>query len=152
MTESDSGPAPGRDLPADPRRLMLADLVARLAAGLAARARAYEAAAGEARGALRQALEGLARAKHAQAADLAPLGSALGVSQPALPAPFPAKTPPGWGVILGEAFQAERDLEAIGRELAGLALDPAVKVLAARLAAGADRDGREVRKLYLRYT
>jgi hypothetical protein len=152
MTESDTGPVPGRELPADPRRLMLADLVARLAAGVTTRARAYEAAAGEARGALRRALEELARAKHAQAADLAPLVGILAVPPPALPVSSPVATPPRWGVILGEAFQAERDLEGIGRELAGLAPDPAVKALAARLAAGADRDGREVRRLYLRYT
>ncbi|HEX2501979.1 MAG TPA: hypothetical protein VHO73_11020 [Methylomirabilota bacterium] len=151
MTESDAGPVPGRDLPADPRRLVLADLVARLAAGLATRARDYEAAAGQ-EGALRRPLQELARAKHAQLADLAPLCDALGAPRSALPTPALASPPLAWGVILGKAFQAERDLEGLGRELGGLAADPAIKALAARLAAGADRDGREVRRLYLRYT
>jgi hypothetical protein len=40
----------------------------------------------------------------------------------------------------------------MGRELAGLTEDPAVRALALRLVAGAGRDGQEVRKLYLRYT
>jgi hypothetical protein len=55
-------------------------------------------------------------------------------------------------VILGEAFQGERALERTGHELTGLAEDQAVKILGARLAAGAARDGEEVRRLYLRYS
>jgi hypothetical protein len=55
-------------------------------------------------------------------------------------------------VILGEAFQAERFLEEMGRELAGLTPDPAVRALALRLATAAARDGREVRRLYLQYS
>jgi hypothetical protein len=139
-------------MPDDPRRLLVADLAARLAAGLAGQARAYEAAAGWATGDLRRGLEDLGRAKHTQEADLAPLARALGVPAPLL-APAPAAgTAPGWGVVLGEAFQAERTLEEVGRELAGLTADPAVRALGARLAAAADRDGKEVRKLYLRYS
>ena len=57
-----------------------------------------------------------------------------------------------WGATLGEAFQAERVLEGIARELAGLAPDPPVRALAARLVAAVSRDREEVRKLYLRYT
>jgi hypothetical protein len=134
---------------ADPRRLVLADLVARLAAGVTTRARAYEAAAGQAQGDLRQALDRLGRAKHAQVADLLPAARALGAS-------VPPASPPGriraWGVVLGEAFQDERDLERTSRELAVLAGAPALKTLAARLAGSAARDAQEVRKLYLRYS
>ena len=135
-----------------PRRLMLADLVARLAAGVVALAREYEAAAGQAEGALGRTLEDLARAKGTQAADLAPLASALGVTGTSAPPPAPLKAPLSWGVILGEAFQGERAIERIGRELAVLATAPPVKALGARLAAGAARDGKEVRSLYLRYS
>jgi hypothetical protein len=152
MTEPDATSAAGSDASTDPRRLVLADLVARLAAGVATGARDYEAAAGQAEGALRQALEELARAKHAQAADLGPLARALGVPVPSLPPASPPNSAPSWGVILGEAFQGERALEWTGRELAALAPDPAAKALTARLAAGAARDGEEVRRLYLRYT
>jgi hypothetical protein len=113
------------------------------------RARAYEAAAGQAQGDLRQALDRLGRAKHAQVADLLPAARALG-------APVPPGSPPGppraWGVVLGEAFQDERDLEWTSRELAVLAGDPRLKALAARLAGSAARDAEEVRKLYLRYS
>ena len=130
---------------------MVADLAARLAAGVAARARAYEVAAGQGEGALRGVLEGLGRAKHAEAADLAPLARALGVAAPPLPPETPPGAPPSWGVVLGEAFQAERGLEQMGRELAGLTPDPAVRALALRLAAAAGRDGAAVRRLYLRY-
>jgi hypothetical protein len=131
---------------------MVADLAARLAAGLSARARAYETVAGLADGDLRRGLEDLGRGKQAQAADLAPLARSLGVSVPSVPPETAGGLVPGWGVVLGEAFQAERTLEEMGRELAGLTADPAVRALGARLAAAADRDGREVRKLYLRYS
>ena len=136
----------------DPRRLMVADLTARLAAGLAGQARAYEAATVQAEGALQRSLEDLGRAKHAQGAELAALARALGASTPPAPSETPAGTSPDWGVILGEAFQGERALEGMGRELASLTTDPAVRALALRLAAGAGRDGGEVRKLYLRYS
>ena len=139
-------------MPEDPRRLVVADLAARLAAGLAGRARAYEAAAGRANGDLRRGLEDLGRAKHAQGADLAPLARALGVSAPSPPPEMVAGTAPGWGVILGEAFQAERTLGQMCRELAGLTADPAVRAMGTRLAAATDRDGQEVRKLYLQYS
>lgn len=139
-------------MPGDPRRLAVADLTTRLAAGLAGQARAYEAATGQAEGALRQALEDLGRAKHAQAADLALLARALGVSTPSWQSRTPAGAPLGWGVILGEAFQGERALEEMGRELAGLTSDPPVRALALRLRAAAGRDGGEVRRLYLRYS
>jgi hypothetical protein len=43
-------------------------------------------------------------------------------------------------------------VETIARELAVLASESLLKALGARLAAGAARDGQEVRKLYLRYT
>jgi hypothetical protein len=134
---------------------VLADLVARLAAGLTTRARHYEAAASRARGELQQVLDRLGRAKRAQAADLAPAARALGAALP--PAPSPAQTPvltvtDPWGMALAEAFQGERDVEWTSRELAVLAEDPALKALAARVAAGAARNGEEVRKLYLRYS
>ena len=136
----------------DPRRLVLADLVARLAASVAGQARAYEAAAGQAEGALRHALEALTLAKRAQAADLTPLAQALEVSAPSAP-PLPSTGgSPAWGVILGEAFQAERALEEMGRELAGLTEEPADRALALRLATAAARDAAEVRRLYLRYS
>jgi hypothetical protein len=152
MTDTDATPAAGADASDDPRRLVLADLVLQLAAGVAARARHYEAAARQAGGNLRQALEALARAKHAQATDLAPLASALGVSTPLPPPASPLPGPASWGIILGEAFQGERAMEAIARELAILAADPPLKALGMRLAAGAARDGQGVRKLYLRYS
>ena len=152
MTESDTTPAPGYDISNGPRRVVLADLVARLAAAIGRQARDYAVAAGQAEGALRHALQELAHAKHAQAADLAPLARALGVSAPSLPPPLPSGAPPSWGVILGEAFQAERVLEGIGRELTGLTADPTVRGLATRLAAAMARDREEVRRLYLRYS
>jgi hypothetical protein len=152
MTESDPLPPPGYDTPDDPRRVVLADLVARLAAAVVAGARDYEAAATRAAGALRHGLEALARAKHAEAAELAPLARFLGVSAPVLPPPLPSGVPVSWGEILGKAFQAERVLEGVGRELAGLTSEPTVKVVATRLIAAVSRDREEVRRLYLRYT
>jgi hypothetical protein len=152
MTELDAASAAGPHASADPRRLVWADLVARLAAGVATGARDYEAAAGQADGVLRQALEERARAKHAEAADLGPLAHALGVPVPTVPPASPPDSALSWGVILGEAFQGERALEWTARELAILAPDPAVRAQAARLAAGAARDGEEVRRLYLRYS
>ena len=137
---------------ADPRELAVADLTARLAAGLARQARAYDAAAAEAEGALGQALAALGRAKHAQLAALTPLARALGISaQAAMGAPPPGR-PAGWGVVLGEAFQGERALEGVGRELARLTVDQDVRATASRLAAAAAKDGGEVRKLYLQYS
>jgi hypothetical protein len=152
MTESDALP-PGYAESDDPRRLVLADLVGQLAARVATQARAYEEAArvGPSEP-LHPTLEALARAKQAQAADLAPLGRALGAPTAPPSAPPPPDTPPRWGVILGEAFQGERELEALAQELARLAPDPAVGTLAGRLAAGAHRDGEAVRRLYLRYS
>src|SRR6185295_10198615 len=68
-------------------------------------------------GALREALARLAQASLAQAAELVPLARALGVP------PAPA-SPPGvatsLGTTLGEAFQAERTMEWVSRELVGL--------------------------------
>ena len=61
-------------------------------------------------------------------------------------------TPVSWGAILGAIFQDERVLEGIARELAGLASDPSIRALAARLVTAVSRDREEVRKLYLRYT
>jgi hypothetical protein len=136
----------------DPRRLAVADLTARLAAGLTRQTRAYDAAAGQAHGELRQALEDLGRAKQAQFADLTPLARALGVSTPAATSVPPAGAHAGWGVVLGEAFQGERALEVVGRELASLTVDRDIRALAARLAVAAGRDGGRVRKLYLRYS
>ncbi len=152
MTESDALPPSGYDTADDPRRVVLADLVARLAAAATAGARGYEAAASRAEGGLRHALEELARAKHAEAAGLAPLARSLGVSAPLLPPPLPSRAPVSWGEILGEAFQAERVLEGVGRELAGLTSEPAVRALATRLITRVSRDREEVRRLYLRYT
>jgi hypothetical protein len=158
MTEPDVTTAPGASEPdpGDPRRLVLADLLGRLAAGLTTRARRYEAATSRAEGELAQALDRLGRAKRAQAADLLPATRALGVSvpptSPESPASPGATGPRAWGVELGDAFQGERDLEWTGRELAVLAVDPALKALGARMAGGAARDAEEVRKLYLRYS
>ena len=136
----------------DARDLVVADLVGRLARSVTEGIGRYEAAARQADGALRDALEALGRAKHAQAADLAPSARALGV--PGLPAASgsPTSSPPAWGVILGEAFQGERALERLARELGTLAGDPLLAALAGRLSAGAAQQGREVRKLYLRYS
>ena len=136
----------------DPRRLAVADLTARLSAGLARQSRGYEAAAARSGGPLRQVLDGLGRAKHTQVADLAPLARAFGVPTPTAPSEIPAESSPDWGVILGEAYQGERALEGTARELAGLATDTAVRALALRLVTGTGRDGGEVRKLYLRYS
>jgi hypothetical protein len=151
MTESDARP-PGDAASDDPRRLVLADLVGQLAARVATQARAYELVAGPGAGPLRPALEALARAKQAQAADLAPLVRVLGAPVRSPWTPPAPESPFAWGVILGGAFQGERELEAIAQELARLAPDPAVGALAARLAAAAHRDREEARKLYLRYT
>ena len=136
----------------DPQQLAVAHLTARLAAGLTRQARAYDAAAGQAGGELRQALEDLGRAKQAQFADLTQLARVLGISTPTAASASPAGVRAGWGVVLGEAFQGERALEEVGRELAGLTVDRDVRALATRLAAAAGRDGGRVRKLYLRYS
>lgn len=136
----------------DPRQLAVADLTARLAAGLARQSQAYDAAAGQADRELRQALEDLGRAKQAQFADLTPLVRALGIPTPAAMSASAPGAHAGWGVVLGEAFQGERALEEVGRELAGLTADRDIRALAARLAMAAARDGGEVRKLYLRYS
>ena len=151
MTESDALPFPGYDPPDDPRRVMLADLVGRLAAAVAAGAAGYEAAAGwprrapgRARGARpRQARRG----RRSDPAGADPGGGA----PPRRPRPPPV-TPVSWGATLGAIFQDERVLEGIARELAGLACGSAIRALAARLVAAASRDREEVRKLYLRYT
>jgi hypothetical protein len=148
---SDAPPIPGQVMPGDPRRLVLADLVARLAGGLAERAGAYETAAAEADGALRQALAGLAEASRAQGVDLAPLARELGAPTTP-PPPSPSGGATSLGTTLGEAFQAERTMEWGSRELAGLAPDPATRALAGRLAARAAANAQEVRRLYLRYT
>jgi hypothetical protein len=152
MTESDALPFPGYDPTDDPRRVMLADLVGRLAAAVAAGAAGYEAAGSCAEGPLRDALEALNRAKHAEAADLAPLARTLGVSAPPRRPTPPPGTPVSWGATLGAIFQDERVLEGIARELAGLASDPSIRALAVRLVTAVSRDREEVRKLYLRYT
>ena len=153
MTTPDASPARPPVSADDPRRLGLADLAGRLIGGLAALARTYEAAAQHAHGALQQALGELARAKASQVAVLAPLARSLGVVGGPPPAPVPVpETPPAWGVILGEAFQAERTMEWGSRELAVLAEDPTIQALAILLATGLGRDLGEVRKLYLRYT
>jgi hypothetical protein len=136
----------------DPRRLAVADLVAQLVARVATQAGHYETAAAAATGALPAALADLARAKHAQTAALAPVARALGVPMAPIPGPPMPDPRPTWGAILGEAFQGERTLEMASRELARLTPDPALAALGARLAAGARRDGEEVRRLYLRYT
>jgi hypothetical protein len=151
VTEPDVGAVAGQAGPEDPRHIVLADLAAQLLAGLAARAPAYEAAAASTPGALGAHLAALGRAKRSQAAALEPLARILGV--PPAPAPPATAGPsPAWGILLGEAFQAERGIELIARELVRLAPDPAVRELAARAAADAKRDAAEVRKLYLRYT
>jgi hypothetical protein len=152
MTETEVRLPPSADPADDPRRVTLAHLAGRLAAGLATQTRAYQAAAEMAGGALRQALEGLTRAKQAQSAELAPLGQALGVPTPSVSGPAGPAGRPSWGVVLGEAFQGERTLEGTARELARLALDPTITPLAARLATCAARDGEQVRRLYLRYS
>jgi hypothetical protein len=131
---------------------VLTDLIGRLVRGAMECAGRYEAAARQADGALWEALEALGRAKRAQAADLAPMAAALGVPVPSVDAGVPGSSPPAWGAVLGEAFQAERALERTARELVALTQDPAMKALAGRLAAGAAEQGREVRRLYLRYT
>ena len=152
MTESEATVEAVREASTDPRRTVLADLVAHLAVGVIKQARCYETAAAHADGLLRETLDELGRRKHDQAADLLPLSRALGVPAPSVPTPTPPESTPAWGVVLGEAFQGERALEATGRQLAVLAQEPALRDSAARLAAGAARDGGEVRKLYLRYT
>lgn len=152
MIESESLPPSGYDTANDPQRVVLADLVSRLVTAVATGTRDYEGAAIHAEGSLRHELEELAHAKRTEAAWLAPLARSLGVSAPLLPPPMPAGTPVSWGEILGKAFQAERVLEGVGRELAGLTSEPAVRALATRLIAGVSRDRKEVRRLYLRYT
>jgi hypothetical protein len=135
----------------DPRRLVLAYLMSRFAAGLAAQAAEYAQAAVHAAGALRGSLQDLARAKEAELMALAPSAHALGVSTSIPDAPVDSPPRP-WGVVLGEAFQAERTLERVGRELAAGAWDASIRALAARLTSEIAQDREEVRRLYLRYT
>ena len=152
MTVAGVDPAVRPALATDARRLVLADLAGRLARGLAERAVRYEGAASLATGPLRQALERLGREAQAQRAEIASVARALGTSgAAALPGP-PPSGPPAWGVILGEAFQQERGLGRLAGDLGTLAPDPALKALAARLAATAAERGGEVRRLYLRYS
>ena len=152
MTEPVAPSTSAPDWGADPRRVALVDLVRQLAQGVAMRARDYESAAAQASGELQAALERLARAKQAEAADLLPLARALGVTPPGVAPSASATAAPRWGVILGQAFQDERTLEWTARELAVLAGDPTLRALAARLAGVSARDGQEIRKLYLRYS
>jgi hypothetical protein len=150
MTEPAAPPEISAFAPDDPRRLVLADLVAQLAAGLREREAAYAGAAGRAEGALRTALEALQRAKAAQREALAPLARALGVPDAA-----PASRvdgPDHWGAILGEAFQGERTLERITREVAAGVVDPPTRALMAGLAIQIARDRDAVRRLYVQYT
>jgi hypothetical protein len=149
MTEPAAAPPPTAPVPDDPRRLVLADLVGGLVSGLMGQAAEYERAASSAAGALRQSLEDLYRAKQAEIAALAPLARDLGVTA-AVPPPSGPDRP--WGVVLGEAFQAERTLERVVRELAAGAVDPGTRALSARLNSEIARDLGEVRRLYLRYT
>jgi hypothetical protein len=152
MTPPHPDLAPPPVQPGDPRRVGLAELVGQLVAGTAALGRGYERAAPRAPEALQRALRDLARSKEGQTATLAPLARALGGPEPTSAPPGPLAMAGEWGVVLGEAFQAERALELAGRQLGALAEDPAVRALAAQLAAGAARDRAEVRKLYLRYS
>lgn len=152
MTPPPAALAPPPVQPGDPRRLALAELVGQLLAGAAALGRGYEGAALRAPEALQRALRELARSKEGQTATLAPLARALGGPEPTSPPSAPLAMAGEWSVALGEAFQAERALEMAGRQLGALAEDPAVRALAAGLAAGAARDRAEVRKLYLRYS
>jgi hypothetical protein len=131
---------------------VLVDLIGRLVRGVLEGAGRYRAAASQADGALRQDLEALARGKDAQAADLGALARGLGVRAEPVAAELSRSSPPRWGVILGEAFQAERALERLGNELGALAREPTLQALAGRMVAAAARQGGEVRKLYLRYT
>jgi hypothetical protein len=150
MAEPAAAPPPSGPVSDDPRRLVLADLVTELSAGLIGQAAEYERAASRAAGALRQSLEDLYRAKEAEIAALAPLARDLGVT--ASPPPPPSGPDLSWGVVLGEAFQAERTLGRVGRELAAGAADPATRALSACLTSEIARDREEVRRLYLRYT
>jgi hypothetical protein len=140
------------DVGDDPRRVVQADLLARLLAALVTRARDYDAAAAQAAGALRQALEELARVKRAQLAALGPLAQNLGVHTPSPSSAAPTESRPEWGVILGQAFQDERTVEGLARDLAGLLPDPAGRALGAGVARGASQDRATVRGLYLRYS
>ena len=99
---------------------------------------------------MRQSLEDLDRAKQAEIAALAPLARDLGVTAAAPPAPSGPARP--WGVVLGEAFQAERTLERVGRELAAVEGDPGTRALRPVSVLEIARDREEVRRLYLRYT
>ena len=127
MTEPAAAPPPTAPVPDDPRRLVLADLVSGLVAGLMEQAAAYERAARRVTGDLHQSLEDLYRAKQAEIAALAPLARDLGITAAAPPPPPGLDRP--WGVVLGEAFQAERTLERVVRELAVGAGDPGTCLL-----------------------
>jgi hypothetical protein len=138
--------------PGDPRRVLVADVVARVLARLEGLRQHYEAAAGLAGGGpLRETLLALAARKRAQAGALEPLAAALGVAGSA-PAASPPATPARWGVLLGEAFGSERALETAARELGALTGEAAVSQLGTGLAAAVARDQETVRRLYLRYT
>jgi hypothetical protein len=149
---------PGSDLtapptlPSDAHRLVLGDLVGRLARALGESAARYEAAAGWADGPLRQALEALGRATRARCADVASVARAAGLPVPPGGAGPPASAREAWGVILGEAFQAERVLGRLAGELGALAQDPPLRALGMRVAVGAAEQGAEVRRLYLQYS
>jgi len=150
MTEPAAAPSPPDPIPDDPRRLAQADLVRQLLSGLMAQAAAYELAASRASGILRQSLVDLYQAIEAEIAALTPLAGTLGVTLPAPPAPGDPER--SWGAILGEAFQAERTLGRVARELAAMAGDPAMVALSTRLNSEIARDREGVRRLYLRYT
>ena len=125
MTEpGDAVPVAGTDA-ADPRRLVLADLVGASGRGRDERAPgATRPPPGQADGALRAGARG-ARPRQARPGrrPRLPLARALGVPVATRRAGAPLPRP-RWGVILGEAFQGERALERTGRELAALARRP----------------------------
>ena len=152
MTQPPADLASPSARPGDPRRLAVADLVGQILDVAGALGLGYEVAARRAPEALQHALQALARSKEGQTATLTPLARALGGPEPTAPPSAAPEMGAEWGVALAEAFQGERALEMAGRQLAALAEDPAVQALGARVATGAARDGKEVRKLYLRYS
>jgi hypothetical protein len=90
-------------VPDDPRRLVLADLVSGLVAGLMEQAAAYERAARRVTGVLRQSLVDLYRAMQAEIAALTPLARDPRRHAAAPPPPSGPERP--WGVILGRRFR-----------------------------------------------
>ena len=139
------------------RRLTLAEVVGDALAIGQRLGRLYtEFAARAALDPLKAALTELAAGKAGHAAALEPLARALGAAPTSPTSVATAGAPRAAGdspaALFGEAFQGERALDVVYRELAALLAGPDLLPELPDLAAGAARARGRLRELYLRYS